>query len=157
MNRALQKKVYLDKATGLPNKNKCEELLDDPEPAAENVGVCSFDLNNLRRINNSMGHEAGDAYIRRFAVCLRASMPAEQFVGRDGGDEFIAVTHGLDEEAMRECLTYVREAMTEESKGYPDMPLSYAVGYALAGDFAAARCGSFSVLPIKICISTKTM
>lgn len=69
MNRALQKKVYLDKATGLPNKNKCEELLDDPEPAAENVGVCSFDLNNLRRINNSMGHEAGDAYIRRFAVC----------------------------------------------------------------------------------------
>ena len=78
MNRALQKKVYLDKATGLPNKNKCEELLDDPEPAAENVGVCSFDLNNLRRINNSMGHEAGDAYIRRFAVCLRASMPAEQ-------------------------------------------------------------------------------
>ena len=43
-------------------------------------------------------------------------MPAEQFVGRDGGDEFIAVTHGLDEEAMRECLTHVREAMTEESK-----------------------------------------
>ena len=135
MNRVLQKKVYLDKATGLPNKNKCEELLDDPEPAAEDVGVCSFDLNNLRRINNSMGHEAGDAYIRRFAVCLRASMPAEQFVGRDGGDEFIAVTHGLDEDAMRECLTHVREAMTEESKGYPDTPLSYAVGYALASDF----------------------
>ena len=58
---------------------------------------------------------------------------------------------------MRECLTHVREAMTEESKGYPDMPLSYAVGYALASDFRAARCGSFSVLPIKICISTKTM
>ena len=30
MNRALQHKVYLDAATGLPNKNKCEELLDDP-------------------------------------------------------------------------------------------------------------------------------
>ena len=135
MNRALQKKVYLDNATGLPNKNKCEELLNDPNPAAENVGVCSFDLNNLRRINNRMGHEAGDAYIRRFAVCLRASMPAEQFVGRDGGDEFIAVTHGLDEDAMRECLAHVREAMAEESKGYPDTPLSYAVGYALASDF----------------------
>ena len=131
MNRVLQKKVYLDKATGLPNKNKCEELLDDPEPAEEDVGVCSFDLNNLRRINNSMGHEAGDAYIRRFAVCLRASMPAEQFVGRDGGDEFIAVTHGLDEDAMRECLAHVREAMIEESRGYPDTPLSYA----LASDF----------------------
>ncbi len=47
---------------------KCEELLDDPTPPAPETGVCSFDLNNLRRINNSMGHEAGDAYIRRFAV-----------------------------------------------------------------------------------------
>ena len=75
MNRALQHKVYLDAATGLPNKNKCEELLDDPTPPAPETGVCSFDLNNLRRINNSMGHEAGDAYIRRFAVALRAAMP----------------------------------------------------------------------------------
>ena len=75
MNRALQHKVYLDAATGLPNKNKCEELLDDPTPPAPETGVCSFDLNNLRRINNSMGHEAGDAYIRQFAVALRAAMP----------------------------------------------------------------------------------
>ena len=74
MNHALQKKVYMDEATGLPNKNKCEELLSAPEIITMPVGVCSFDLNNLRRINNSMGHEAGDAYIRRFAVALRAAM-----------------------------------------------------------------------------------
>lgn len=135
MNRTLQKKVYLDSATGLPNKNKCEELLNDPEPAAENVGVCSFDLNNLRRINNSMGHEAGDAYIHRFATCLRESMPAEQFVGRDGGDEFLAVTHGLDQEKMQECLDKIREDMRKESENHPDTPLSYAAGYALASEF----------------------
>ena len=82
MNRVLQKKVYIDGATGLPNRNKCDELLSQPDAAPEDIGVCSFDLNNLRIINNSMGHEAGDEYIRRFAVCLRASMPAEQFVGR---------------------------------------------------------------------------
>ena len=103
MNRLLQRKVYLDDATGLPNKNKCEELLSEEEPDAD-TGVCSFDLNNLRRINDSRGHEAGDAYIRRFAICLRASMPAEQFVGRAGGDEFLAVTHGLDREQMTQSL-----------------------------------------------------
>ena len=135
MNRALQKKVYLDNATGLPNKNKCEELLCDENPAAEDVGVCSFDLNNLRRINNSRGHEAGDAYIRRFAVCLRAAMPEGQFVGRAGGDEFLAVTHGMNKEEMEQCLAHVREAMAEESKDHPDTPLSYAVGFALADDF----------------------
>ena len=134
MNRLLQQKVYLDDATGLPNKNKCEELLSETEPDAD-TGVCSFDLNNLRRINDSRGHEAGDAYIRRFAICLRASMPAEQFVGRAGGDEFLAVTHGLDREQMIQCLEKVRRDMTEESRVYPDTPLSYAVGFALAGDF----------------------
>ena len=127
MNRALQHKVYLDAATGLPNKNKCEELLDDPTPPAPETGVCSFDLSNLRRINNSMGHEAGDAYIRRFAVALRAAMPEAHFVGRAGGDEFLAVTHGLDADALQKLLFHVR-------KQHPDMPLSYAVGFALASD-----------------------
>ena len=135
MNRALQKKVYLDNATGLPNKNKCEELLNDSNLAADDVGVCSFDLNNLRRINNSMGHEAGDEYICRFAVCLRDAMPATQFVGRDGGDEFIAITHGFGQEQMKECLLHIREKMKEESLNHPNVPLSYAVGFALASDF----------------------
>lgn len=135
INRILQKKVYIDGATGIPNKNKCDELLSQQDAAPEDIGVCSFDLNNLRRINNSMGHEAGDEYIRRFAVCLRASMPAEQFVGRTGGDEFIAVTHGMGKEEMKACLASVREQMAEESKSYPDTPLSYAVGFALASDF----------------------
>ena len=68
-NAALRKKVYLDEATGLPNKNKCEELLNVPEPVSENapVAVCVFDLNNLRTINNNLGHDKGDEYIRSFA------------------------------------------------------------------------------------------
>ena len=134
MNRALQHKVYLDAATGLPNKNKCEELLDDPMPPAPETGVCSFDLNNLRRINNSMGHEAGDAYIRRFAVALRAAMPEEHFVGRAGGDEFLAITHGPDADALQKLLSHVRKQLAEASRQHPDTPLSYAVGFALASD-----------------------
>ena len=133
-NKLLQKKVYLDQATGLPNKNKCEELLDDPTPAAKNIGVLSFDLNNLRRINNSMGHEAGDAYIRRFANCLRSAVPKEHFIGRAGGDEFLGITYGLKENQLKQCLANVRSQMAEESKSHPDTPLSYAVGFSLASD-----------------------
>ncbi len=132
MNRALQHKVYVDGATGLPNKNKCEELLSDPEIPGEDVGVCSFDLNDLRRINNSMGHEAGDAYIRSFAQQLRLAMPQQHFVGRAGGDEFLAVTHGLDRAALDQCLDGVRRHMADYNQNHPDMPISYAVGAALA-------------------------
>lgn len=92
-NRILQSKVYLDEATGLPNKNKCEEILNASESFSEeeSIAICVFDLNNLRNINNNLGHDKGDEYIRSFAIQLRIAVADEYFVGRDGGDEFIAV------------------------------------------------------------------
>ena len=134
LNRALQKKVYLDEATGLPNKNKCEELLSDFSLLEESIGVCVFDLNNLRIINNSMGHEMGDEYIRRFAVLLRESVPEEYFVGRAGGDEFIAIMKNQSHEQMQEILKRLRAHVWKYSEDHTDMPISYAAGYALSED-----------------------
>ena len=136
-NASLRKKVYLDEATGLPNKNKCEELLNVPEPVPENapVAVCVFDLNNLRTINNNLGHDKGDEYIRSFAQQLRLAVPEEHFVGRDGGDEFLALLHGWNHEETDACLKQVRESIAKYSEKHPEMPISYAVGYALSTDF----------------------
>ena len=136
-NRVLQSKVYKDEATGLPNKNKCEELLnrEDPIPPEEQLAVCVFDLNNLRTINNTMGHEKGDEYIHNFAQELRAAAPADQFVGRDGGDEFLMILRDMDNAAVRHCLQQIRRHMQEYSAQHPEMPLSYAVGYGLSTDF----------------------
>ena len=136
-NKVLQKKVYLDEATGLPNKNKCEEILNETGPVPENelVAMCVFDLNNLRTINNNLGHDKGDEYIRSFAIQLREAVPEEFFVGRDGGDEFIAVLKGLDHEGVRKCLQNIRNQAAEYSRQHPEMPISYVAGYALSSDF----------------------
>ena len=136
-NKVLQKKVYLDEATGLPNKNKCEEILNETGPVPENelVAMCVFDLNNLRTINNNLGHDKGDEYIRSFAIQLREAVPEEFFAGRDGGDEFIAVLKGLDHEGVRKCLQNIRNQVAEYSRQHPEMPISYAAGYALSSDF----------------------
>ena len=135
LNRELQNKVYLDEATGLPNKNKCEELLDAPDPPDGNTALCVFDLNNLRTVNNNLGHDKGDEYIRSFAEQLRLAVPSQHFVGRDGGDEFIAVLRDTDRAAVESCLARVRANVNEYSETHPDMPISYAVGYALSSDF----------------------
>lgn len=136
-DKILQKKVYLDEATGLPNKNKCEEILNETEPIPVNelVAMCVFDLNNLRTINNNLGHDKGDEYIRSFAIQLREAVPEEFFAGRDGGDEFIAVLKGLDHEGVRKCLQNIRNQAAEYSRQHPEMPISYAAGYALSSDF----------------------
>lgn len=137
LNRILQKKVYLDEATGLPNKNKCEEILNDDRviTAPELVAVCSFDLNNLRTINNTMGHEKGNAYIRSFAVQLQSAIPEGQFAGRSGGDEFIAVLKGLEHDGVNAFLENIRNFCKEYSALHPEMLISYAAGYALSSDF----------------------
>ena len=136
-NRALQKKVYIDEATRLPNKNKCEELLDGPDPIPPEapVALCVFDLNNLRAINNNLGHEKGDEYIRSFAEQLAQAESDSCFVGRDGGDEFIAIIRDASEGAVRERLDVVKQACRDHSAAHPDMPISYAVGTALSTDF----------------------
>ena len=98
INRELKNKVYLDEATGLPNKNKCEEILTlEVEPY---TAICVFDLNNLRIINNQQVHERGDLYINSFAKCLRKGVDVNQFVGRYGGDEFVIVYKGNDVEDL---------------------------------------------------------
>ncbi len=137
INRMLQSKVYLDEATDLPNKNKCEELLNAPEPvpAGSFAAVCVFDLNNLRIINNTMGHEMGDAYIRSFADQLRQAVPEDQFAGRDGGDEFIAIFKNTESSTVHDCLFQLRKLCISYSESHPDMPISYAAGYATSEDF----------------------
>ncbi len=138
-NRMLQKKVYLDEATGLPNKNKCEEILDAPIAKDESgddipTAVCVFDLNNLRTINNNLGHEKGDEYIKSFAIQLRKALPEQYFAGRDGGDEFIAVLTGVSHDDVQECLKALKKQAADYSEEHPDMPISYAAGYALSSD-----------------------
>lgn len=138
MNRILQKKIYLDEATGLPNKNKCEEILEGSDGGEEISGVyavCVFDLNNLRTINNSLGHDKGDEYIRSFAVQLRKAVPEEYFVGRNGGDEFLAILRGLNREEVEACMNHIRTQTAEYSRQHPEMPISYAGGYALSTEF----------------------
>ena len=91
------------------DRNKCEEILNasDLLSAQDAVAICVFDLNNLRNINNNLGHDKGDEYIRSFAVQLRIAVADEYFVGRDGGDEFIAVLKNVTRMQVEECLRAV--------------------------------------------------
>lgn len=56
-------------------------------------------------------------------------------MGRDGGDEFIAVLRNADRVAVESRLARIRANVNEYSETHPDMPISYAVGYALSSDF----------------------
>jgi GGDEF domain-containing protein len=53
--------------------------------------VCMVDLDGLKEINDSNGHDAGDEVLRNFGAALRAAIREGDFVGRYGGDEFVVI------------------------------------------------------------------
>jgi diguanylate cyclase (GGDEF)-like protein/PAS domain S-box-containing protein len=93
--RRLQHLAHHDALTGLANRTLLLERLKAAIDAAaghRRQGALAFlDLDNFKHINDTFGHEAGDAVLREIAARLRDSMREEDTVARLGGDEFVLV------------------------------------------------------------------
>jgi diguanylate cyclase (GGDEF)-like protein/PAS domain S-box-containing protein len=86
-----------DALTGLPNRLAVLNQITDSLRAEGDYrlgAVLFIDLDNLKAINDSLGHDSGDELLKRVAQCLRNSMPARDVVGRLGGDEFVILITG---------------------------------------------------------------
>lgn len=134
-NRELNCRAHIDTHTGLYNKSCCNEQFSGSEAVREPTAVFMFDLNGLKGINDTMGHDAGDAVIFQFADILRKNLPARTFVGRYGGDEFIAILRQADGETVRKALEEVAGAVARYNRGDVRIPISYAVGSASSTDY----------------------
>ncbi|WP_415973891.1 diguanylate cyclase domain-containing protein [Rhodococcus sp. 077-4] len=83
-----------DDLTGLPNRPLILARLDEElaTPSREDsLAVLFIDLDNFKTINDLHGHTVGDAVLGVVAARLTRALPADAFVGRIGGDEFVAV------------------------------------------------------------------
>ena len=69
----LNQEANTDFCTGLFNRSRCNELILDKTPVSEQTCFMMFDLNGLKRINDTRGHEVGDRLISGFAKVFRHS------------------------------------------------------------------------------------
>lgn len=134
-NKMLEQKAYLDLHTGLPNKSRCEELLHDVSFLTEPTACIMFDLNNLKHVNDTLGHSVGDQLIMNFARILRNTVPAKDFVGRCGGDEFMAIIYNTDKPEVDEILKKLKEDVDWFNKCGKSVKVSYAQGAAYSSDY----------------------
>ncbi len=81
--------AYHDILTGLPNRAAFEERIADLLNRSEMFGLLLIDLNKLKQINDTFGHQAGDQAIQYIANIMKEAVKGNHHVARLGGDEFV--------------------------------------------------------------------
>ena len=83
---------------GVHDKKSLEEKLLQLQNADDtlDVGVMMFDMNNLKMINDTYGHEEGDVFIQTFASYLTRILTEDSFLARFGGDEFVIYMRNIE-------------------------------------------------------------
>lgn len=118
---------YEDSLTGLFNRNKFNHTMQSFEMASfSQLGVASIDLNGLKKVNDQMGHSAGDNLI-----CCTADHIAHVFPGKSyriGGDEFLVIDTELDENAFRKALSVMQVNMEQDGISV-SMGISWRCGH----------------------------
>jgi diguanylate cyclase (GGDEF)-like protein/PAS domain S-box-containing protein len=92
--------AYHDALTGAPNRAMFEDTLQLALARARRMGmsvvVLYLDLDNFKLVNDSLGHAAGDEVLRQMMERLRQAVRDTDFIGRQGGDEFLILLADLE-------------------------------------------------------------
>ena len=123
-----------DSLTGVYNRNYFLEY-DFNKSVFTPCSYIMCDCNGLKTVNDQMGHNAGDIYIRETAELLKAQLPSEGICVRWGGDEFLLIVPNYDEENTRKLVDRINEAQDSKRKELSYMEI--AVGYYVREDL---RC-----------------
>jgi diguanylate cyclase len=104
-----------DPLTGVGNRRAWDRLLDAEEARCRRYGsvasLVAIDLDELKRVNDSQGHAAGDRLLRRTAQVIDACRRAADVVARLGGDEFGVLAVECDESAAKVLADRLRGAL----------------------------------------------
>ncbi|MDD3218020.1 MAG: diguanylate cyclase [Lachnospiraceae bacterium] len=134
--RRLNKAAYADSITGIPNRFSCDSLIEKyiGKPLPANIGCIMLDITNLIEINQELGRENGDAAIRQFSDILHLLSAGVCFVGRNGGNKFIALFENSTLEQLIEFSERLDEEMAIQNDITNLVPVKYQYGIAYHGE-----------------------
>ena len=90
-NANLNDVAYKDPLTGIANRAQCEQVMLELDRERAQYSIIMMDVNGLKKVNDTMGHAAGDRFLKGFGEILTYFFEKELLVGRMGGDEFVVI------------------------------------------------------------------
>ena len=111
---------------------KVKELEDDENPY---MLIAIYDVNNLKKVNDTMGHQKGDEMIKRVADVMSASLGKYGQCYRVGGDEFVFISTKPDiETVFMNASKKMMDNLGCITDGNNIVPITAAMGYAVQND-----------------------
>lgn len=131
MIRKLRELSVTDELTGLANRRRLTQLLDEEVRRSARTGhmfaVLMIDLDHFKLVNDRFGHQTGDGVLKQCATALRQSVRTTDLVGRYGGEEFCVVLPETSAAGAHRVAEKLREAVGV----LPDPVPTISVGLAL--------------------------
>lgn len=132
---SLIRSAYTDELTQLNNRRYCMEYINKlQEEKNSDYTILCFDLNNLKKVNDTYGHAKGDVLIRSAAQVLAQTFAEHGIVARMGGDEFISVLRFSDRGKVAALMEQFKENIRRKNEQVKDLCMSIACGCACAGE-----------------------
>lgn len=138
-----------DALTGLANRRRLDdvytEYMRDTATADVRLAVLHFDIDHFKQINDTLGHDAGDATLKHAADILRGNAPQDALVSRVGGDEFVALLFNAPEDPV---LEEIAERIIDDMSrpyfyGAQECNIGTSIGIAVIDDQANPDCNLF--------------
>jgi len=133
--------AHTDELTGLANRRRLYEVVDQALVREGRLALLLVDLNRFKEINDTLGHNVGDELLEQVGERLRQTQPERVLLARIGGDEFVALLDGTDDEsAALRVANSLRDAFDEP---FPldglTIPMQASIGIGLAPHHALNR------------------
>ncbi len=126
---------FHDSLTGLYNRAYFELKVRHFEKNISRVGLLICDLDGLKMVNDTLGHDSGDQLLIEAAKILRACFNADDIVARIGGDEFAVIVPDGDDSMLKKAKGAILCCINSYNNNKPQVPMSMSVGYSTAADF----------------------
>jgi len=133
---ALREQATHDPLTCLWNRSSIMDILTREMAKAEregaSVGVIMADLDHFKQINDTFGHQAGDAVLREAAKRMQASMRSYDAVGRYGGEEFLIVLPGSTHSSASHLAERLRTAISRQPIRLEQRSLAFTISLGIS-------------------------
>lgn len=134
MNNILINKTIRDSLTNLYNHQFINELLHNKlqgmSETNEDLCVMMMDIDHFKRVNDKFGHQTGDKVLVAIADLISKNTRSDDYIGRYGGEEFIAVLPGLGIKDAVHIAERIRLSIQEHDFGIPDLNVTISIGVA---------------------------